>query len=88
MRHQFIQNLVTLAAWMMFCAGSSLAGEPVATQEDVVLGTKYTIHSEILGDDHNRDFTPPYALVQRSLRYPTSGGSAMYSPARSGSRRC
>jgi predicted alpha/beta superfamily hydrolase len=48
----------------------STTTELVATTEQVVLGIKYTIHSEILGDDHSFIVNLPEGYESTELRYP------------------
>jgi len=48
----------------------SAALEPDATTEQIVLGTKYTIHSEILGDDRSFIVNLPEGYESTELRYP------------------
>jgi predicted alpha/beta superfamily hydrolase len=134
-------GLMTFATCVMLFAGESSALEQDVRDEPVVLGTKYTIQSDILGDersfivhlpegyestklnypvlyvldaeyffyqahgalqflsecgynrnrpvpqmilvgvldgDRNRDFTPTHAPEQGPLRFPTSGGAAIF----------
>jgi len=136
-----ITRLIAVAACVVLCTSYGSADEQEIITEQVILGTKYTIQSEILGDgrsfivnlpdgyestglrypvlyvldaeyfyyqahgalqflsecgynnnrpvpqmilvavldgDRNRDFTPTHAPVQGPLRFPTSGGAAMY----------
>ena len=70
MCHQLIRGLVAVAACVMFGTGGSLAGEPVAKRENVVLGAKYTIHSEILGDERSFIVTLPEGYEATKLSYP------------------
>ena len=141
MIHPAIRRFIPVVTCALLCTSYGSADGQDTRTEQVILGTKYTIQSEILGDersfivnlptgyqstklsypvlyildaeyfyyqahgalqflsecgynnnrpvpqmilvavlggDRNRDFTPTHAPVQGPLRFPTSGGAAIY----------
>jgi predicted alpha/beta superfamily hydrolase len=54
----------------VLCGYCSAAGEPKASTKQVVLGTKYTIHSEILGDDRSFIVNVPEGYESTKVSYP------------------
>jgi len=141
MNRILLSGVIAFVVFPLLGVGRGEAAEPRVTTEQIVVGTKYTIHSKILGDDRsfmvnlpegyestelrypvlyvldaeyfyhqgygalqflsecgynnnrpvpqmilvavldgdrNRDFTPTHAPVQGRLRFPTSGGAAVY----------
>jgi predicted alpha/beta superfamily hydrolase len=60
-------------AFVAFAVLAACRGAPVeldSTKEQIVLGTKYTIHSEILGDDRSFIVNLPEGYESTELRYP------------------
>ncbi len=63
-------RLITVAACLLLCTSYGLADEQDTGTEQVNLGTKYTIHSEILGDDRSFIVTLPEGYESTKLSYP------------------
>jgi len=55
---------------VMLCESCGSAAEQDTGTEQVILGTKYTIHSEILGDDRSFIVTVPEGYESTKLSYP------------------
>lgn len=70
MRHQLIRRLVIVAALQMLCTTCGLAGAQEILREQVVLGMKYTIRSEVLGDDRSFIVSLPEGYESTKLSYP------------------
>jgi predicted alpha/beta superfamily hydrolase len=68
--HISFSGVIAFVALALLGACCSAAGEPDATTEQVVLSTKYTIHSEILGDDRSFIVNLPEGYESTELRYP------------------
>ena len=63
-------TVISFVFLVFLCTCLSSAVEQDATKEQVVLGTKYTIHSEILGDDRSFIVNLPEGYKSTELRYP------------------
>lgn len=63
-------RLMTFAACVMLCASDASAHERDVRSEPVVLGTKYTIQSDILGDDRSFIVHLPEGYESTDLNYP------------------
>jgi len=53
MRYPATSELIVAATCLILCASHGIAGEQDIRTQTVVSGTKYTIHSDILGDDRS-----------------------------------
>jgi predicted alpha/beta superfamily hydrolase len=65
-----LKTFIALVAFALLGSYRSAALGPDATTEQIVLGTKYTIHSEILGDDRSFVVNLPEGYESTQLRYP------------------
>jgi predicted alpha/beta superfamily hydrolase len=70
MNHTAIRRLVALGAVVMLCTDYCSADKRDFRTEQVILGTKYTIHSEVLGDDRSFIVKVPEGYEMTNLRYP------------------
>jgi len=70
MIYPVITRLIAVAACVMLCPSCGSADEQDTRTEQVILGTKYTIHSEILGDDRSFIVNLPEGYESTQLRYP------------------
>jgi predicted alpha/beta superfamily hydrolase len=71
MNHGTLKRIIVIAVFVIpatYCDSTAGAPEPKTTQ--VVLGTKYTIHSEILGDNRSFIVNVPEGYESTALRYP------------------
>jgi predicted alpha/beta superfamily hydrolase len=69
-KHILFNGVITFVASAFLGTCRSAAVELDATTEQVVLGTKYTIHSEILDDDRSLIVNLPEGYESTELRYP------------------
>jgi predicted alpha/beta superfamily hydrolase len=60
---------LVLASALLVMPGGAL-GEPEAVSERIVLGTRYTIRSDVLGDDRSFVVSLPEGYESTELRYP------------------
>jgi predicted alpha/beta superfamily hydrolase len=70
MNHVPFNRVIVFVAFALLGTCSSTAAELDAMTEQVVLGTKYTIHSGILGDDRSFIVNLPEGYESTALRYP------------------
>jgi enterochelin esterase-like enzyme len=63
-------RVIVFIVCAFLCTCCSATVELDATTEQIVLGTKYTIHSEILGDDRSFIVNLPEGYESTELRYP------------------
>ncbi len=70
MNRRNIGRLIAVAVCLLQCASFGFAAERYAAKEQVILGTKYTIHSKILGDDRSFIVTLPEGYESTRLDYP------------------
>jgi predicted alpha/beta superfamily hydrolase len=71
MDHGTLSTIIAIAVFAVPCAYCSRsAGDTETSTEQVVLGTKHTIHSEILGDDRSFIVNVPEGYESTALRYP------------------
>lgn len=70
MTHILFNRAIICITFAFLGTYRSTTSELGATTEQVVLGTKYTIHSEILGDDRSFIVNLPKGYESTELRYP------------------
>jgi predicted alpha/beta superfamily hydrolase len=70
MRHVAIRTLITIATCTMLYTCHSAAGVQEPMMEPVILGTKYSIHSDILGDERSFIVNLPEGYKLTKLSYP------------------
>jgi predicted alpha/beta superfamily hydrolase len=70
MKHIPFNRVIAFVALAFLYTYLSAAVEQHATTEQIVLGTKYTIHSEILGDDRSFIVSLPEGYESTAFRYP------------------
>jgi predicted alpha/beta superfamily hydrolase len=70
MDHIPFNRVIALVAFALLGTCCSAAAELDATMEQIVRGTKHTIHSEILGDDRSFIVNLPEGYESTGLRYP------------------
>jgi predicted alpha/beta superfamily hydrolase len=70
MNHVPFNRVIAFVAFALLGTCYSAAVELDATTEQIVLGTKYTIHSEILGDGRSFIVNLPEGYEATGLRYP------------------
>ncbi len=70
MNHILFNRVIAFVAVAFLVSCPSTAVELNTTTEQIVLGTKYTIHSKILGDDRSFIVNMPEGYESTKLRYP------------------
>ena len=70
MKYSAIRRLIALATCFLLCSSYGSADAQDTSTEQIILGTKYTIHSDILGDDRSFIVTLPEGYESVKLSYP------------------